>query len=152
MPDANEPKDLSVRPDPPLSPTSIQLGSKQRLDLSALSPEARDALVVKHGELEIERDNRRETLRDDLTATTAKMATYAKTAVASAGEGMAVTITNTHDDSLGRTEIIVGNTDAAQKGKLTRSQTGHGDNTKVWIIIAIIAGAVIVLVALFIKR
>ena len=38
-----------------------------------------------------------------------------------------ITITNSKDDSIGRTEVIMGNTDEAAKGKLSRSAKGLPD-------------------------
>jgi hypothetical protein len=46
---------------------------------------------------------------------------------------------------------MIGNTDAARTGKLSRSQQGFGDNAKLWLLLAAIAGVVIVLVAAFRK-
>lgn len=44
---------------------------------------------------------------------------------------------------MGRTEIIMGNTEASAKGQLTRSQMGLKDNTLVWLVFILIALAII---------
>ena len=44
------------------------------------------------------------------------------------------TATNTTDDHLGRTEIMLGNSEAAKRGKFTSSQTGVNPNVWPWII------------------
>lgn len=72
---------------------------------------------------------------------TDKVATAAK-------DGTSATITGAYEDSLGRTEVIMGNTETAAKGKLTRSQTGEKDMT-LWYVA--IAAAVIVVIALIMK-
>jgi hypothetical protein len=79
--------------------------------------------------------------------TAAQLATFGKAVGDTTAQNAHVTITNTKDDSLGRTEMILGNTEAARAGKLSRSQQGFSYNAWMWIVLAIIAGAVIVLVA-----
>ena len=117
MSQQDESKDLTRRRESevvPSRPDTIQLGENQELDISGLTDEQKTALKVKHAEGALERDDRRQKLKED---------------------------------SLGRTEVIVGNTEAARKGKLTRSQTGFGDNITLWVVLAGIAAVVIVLVA-----
>lgn len=65
-----------------------------------------------------------------------------------AADQSAVTITGTYNDKLGRTEVIGGTSDAAHKGKLSRSQQGQSDNTLLYIGIA---AAVIILLAVINK-
>jgi hypothetical protein len=128
---------------------TLSLGAKQEVDLTNLTDHEARMLEVKAAEKAIERDDRRERLKEDLSVTAAQIGTFAKAVNEVAGqEGAAVTITNTKDDSLGRTEMVFGNTDAARSGKLSRSQQGFGDNAKFWILIALIAGVVIVLIAM----
>jgi hypothetical protein len=55
-----------------------------------------------------------------------------------------VTISNTKDDTTGRTEILMGNTDKARGGVLSKSQTGERDWTPYYIIAGLVA---IVLIA-----
>ena len=53
------------------------------------------------------------------------------------------TMTKVTEDSSGRSEVIIGNTDTAARGKLTRSQEGKDD--KLLITLGVIAGVVILL-------
>ena len=62
-------------------------------------------------------------------------------------KGGSITITNAKDDSIGRTEVIMGNTDEAAKGKLSRSAKGLPDNSK-WLIIGGVVVAIIAILAL----
>ena len=55
----------------------------------------------------------------------------------------AVTVTGSYSDKMGRTEVIMGNTEKARKGKLDRSQKGESDNTLLYVGIGV--GAVILL-------
>lgn len=128
---------------------TIQLGQQDTLDITGLASREQDALEVEAHRRAIDRDDRAQRLKQDLTVTAAQINTFTQAVRDTAAENSAVTITNTKDDSLGRTEMIFGNTDAARSGKLSRSQQGLGDNAKVWILLAIIAAVVIVLVAAF---
>lgn len=132
---------------PAVTPRTLKLGDETELDLSGLSKQQADALEVKAAEKAIDRNDRRQKLKEDIAVTAHKLNTYTKTVLESNAENASVTITNTNDDSLGRTEIIVGNTDAARKGKLSRSQAGLSDTARLWLIFAGIAAVVIVLVA-----
>ena len=55
----------------------------------------------------------------------------------------AVTLSHTMESSIGRTEILMGNTDQAQSGKLTRSQTGERDWMPYLIGAGIIAATIV---------
>jgi len=127
---------------------TLHLGRQGVLDLTNLPTHQADALEAKALEKEIERHDRREQLKEDIAVTAAQLATFSKAVADSTQQNAAVTITNTKDDSLGRTEMILGNSDAAQSGKLSRSQQGLSDNAKFWIVLASIAAVVIVVVAL----
>lgn len=61
----------------------------------------------------------------------------------------AATITGSYNDKMGRTEVIMGNTETAQKGKLSRSQQGESDNTLMYIGIAV--GVILLLVIILRK-
>ncbi len=146
-------RDIVRRP-PPAPPVvrgqpvrTIQLGQQDTLDVTNLAQREQDALEVEAHQRAIDRDDRAQRLKQDLTVTAVQINTYTKAVGDTTAQNAAVTITNTKDDSLGRTEMIFGNTDAARSGKLSRSQQGFGDNAKLWILLAIIAAVVIVLVA-----
>lgn len=126
---------------------TIQLGTQDTLDITNLAQREQDALEMEAHRRAIERDDRGQRLKQDLAVTAAQISTYTKAVSDTAGEDGAVTITNTKDDSLGRTEMIFGNTDAARSGRLTRSQQGFGDNAKLWIGLAVLVSVVIVIIA-----
>jgi len=125
----------------------LRLGPQDELDLTNLDPRQADVLEAKAVEKAIERDDRRQRLKEDLTVTAAQLDIFTKAVGDTTAQNAAVTITSAKNDSLGRTEMILGNTDAAHAGKLSRSQQGFSDNARLWILLAIIAGVVIVLVA-----
>lgn len=57
------------------------------------------------------------------------------------------TATQTRDDHLGRTEIVVGNTETAAQGKLSRSQSGQQDRTLLFVLAGVVCVIVIGLLA-----
>lgn len=52
--------------------------------------------------------------------------------------GASATVTGSYSDKMGRTEVIMGNTETAARGKLDRSQKGESDPTIVFVVIAAI--------------
>jgi hypothetical protein len=128
---------------------TIQLGRQHTLDVTNLAQREQDALEAQAHRNAIDRDDREQRIAQDLIATAGQIRTFTDAVADTAAQNAAVTITNTKDDALGRTEMMFGNTDAARAGKLSRSQQGLGDNAKFWICLAVIAGIVIVLVAAF---
>lgn len=120
-------------------PSTITLGKSASLDLSHLPEEVQVELQAEYAkgmidlnkkaqELNIDEAALRNTL-DDLNETT-KQATDANASI---------TVSHTQSSSIGRTEIIMGNTDQARKGKLTKSQTGETNWTPIYVVIGIIA-------------
>ena len=126
------------------TPKSINLSPTTSMDLSWLPEEERKAplvdytkgmldISVKAQELHVDAAQLKKTL-DDFSDTTREVAE----------SGNAVTISHSQTTKAGRTEIIMGNTDQAQSGKLSKSQTGEKDWTPIYIIAGIIAVVIIV--------
>lgn len=120
-------------------PTEINLGPSTSMDLSWLPENERKALLIdytkgmmdiskKAQELHVDAVVLKNTL-DDLSDTTREVS----------DSGNAVTITHSHTTKVGRTEIMMGNTEQAQSGKLTKSQTGEKDWTPYYIFAGILA-------------
>jgi hypothetical protein len=63
-------------------------------------------------------------------------------------DGNAVTVTHTQTTAVGRTEIIMGNTDTANKAKLTRIQTGTETNWTPYHVFAAIAAVVLIVIVI----
>ena len=59
-------------------------------------------------------------------------------------------MTHVHTSTFGRTEVIMGNTETAAKGKLSKSQTGEFNWTPVYLIGGVIA--IIVLISIVIHH
>lgn len=125
-------------------PTRIELTPGTSMDISWLAESERKALLVDYAkgildvsrkaqELHVDAEALRKTL-DDLSATTKDVAQ----------SGNAVTVSHTQTTSVGRTEVIMGNTQEAQSGKLSKSQTGEKDWTPYYIFGGIVALILIV--------
>lgn len=125
-------------------PTKIDLTPGASMDISWLSEGEREALLTdytkgilnisrKAQELHVDSAALKKTL-DDLSVTTKEVSE----------SGNAVTISHTQTTSVGRTEVIMGNTQQAQSGKLSKSQTGEKDWTPYYIFGGILALIIIV--------
>jgi hypothetical protein len=147
MTNENDNKSLSRREE--TVPTKINIGAASSIDISWLSEDERKSILrdytkgmldisKKAAELSVDAAALEKTL-DDLTDTTKEVSS----------SGNAVTITHSQDTKVGRTEVIMGNTDQAQSGKLSKTQTGEKDLTPLYIIAGIIA--IIAVVALLLK-
>jgi len=135
--------ELSVSPD-----KELHVGGEVTLDLTGLTEEQVQALKAKYAEMVIESKAHELKIATDLQALDRALSTMAsKTAEVADQEGASVTMTKTQDDAMGRTEIIMGTSEAAKSGKLSRSQAGT-DNMRMWVIVAAIIGGSIVLAAL----
>lgn len=120
----------------------IQLGPNSQIDLSGLTTEQQQQLRIKHAEAMIGVNKKSQELVADAGALNHSLGTMAHHTSEVANAGHDVTITHTQDSSLGRTEVIMGTSDAAKKGRLSRSQTGQPDPTY------LIAGVVVLVIVL----
>ena len=106
---------------------SLPLGSSAELDLSALPEAERVALQVEYARGMIDVNKRAQELGVDVQALDRTLRSMAETTQEVSATDDAVTVTHTQESSIGRTEVIMGNTEQAMKGRLTRSQTGDRD-------------------------
>ncbi len=120
-------------------PTSVSLGPSSSLDLSWLPDEERAKLLSDHAKGLLDLHKRAQELHIDVGALNATLGTMTQTTREVADDENAITISHTQTTSVGRTEIMMGNTDKARSGKLSKSQTGEKDWTPAYIIGGIIA-------------
>lgn len=120
-------------------PTSVQLGPSSSLDLSWLPEDKRAELLADHAKGMLDLNKRAQELHVDVGALKATLATMNETTQQVSDDDNAITISHTQTTSVGRTEIMMGNTDKARSGKLSRSQTGERDWTPAYIIGGLIA-------------
>jgi len=122
--------------------------SNQHLDLSGLTTEQQQQLKIKHAEAMIGISQKAQELVADAGALNRSLETFAHHTGEVAAGGQDVTITHTQDSSLGRTEVIMGTSDAAKRGKLTGSQSGKTDHTYLFAGVVIFIVIIIALVAM----
>lgn len=147
MPDQNE-NALSPKSSSSV-PSFIKLVPNDSIDLSFLPEEERKALLTDHAKGMIDLGKKAQELHIDAAVLKRTLGDLTETAIEGAVNGNSVTISHTQTTSVGRTEVLMGNTDQAHRGKLTRSQTGEKDFTPYYIFGAIIA--LLVLAGIFAK-
>lgn len=122
---------------------TIPFGPATHIDLSSLSEIQRNALLADYNKGLLDVSKKAHELKVDVEALRATLGSLAITTRDLAQDNTSVTITHTQTTSLGRTEIIMGNTDQAKTGKFSRSQSGDRDMTPYYV-----AGGLVALVAI----
>lgn len=138
-----------VRKDDVTPSQAIQLGGKNsELDISQLTPEQQRELRARHAKGMIDAEVRAHDIAVDAQALDKGLETMAHhTKEISKEEGLSVTLTQVREDKMGRTEVIMGNTDTASKGRLSRSQSSQKDTTLIWFALAVLVIIAIVIIA-----
>lgn len=130
------------------APSRIPVGPVQYIELAGLSEAEKNALLAEYRKGQLDLAKKAQELRMDVEALEATLTVLANTTKQVAETGTSVTVTHTQDSTVGRTEVIMGNTKKAARGKLSRSQTGDRDWTGWWIIGAVVVVAIVLLIAL----
>jgi hypothetical protein len=129
------------------SGNEIVLGGSNVLQTEGLTEDQIQELKMLHAKGVIDIDKKTQELNIDVKALDATIGTMAAQTEQISKAGDHVTMTHSHDSSLGRTEVMMGNTNKAAKGRLSKSQTGEEDNTLKYVLI-IAAVVVVVVVAI----
>ncbi len=98
--------------------------TQSAIDIADLPEATKIELKAEMTRKMIESADRQVQLGQDVQALGASLGTMASASAEMSQEGLTMTVSNTRDDNLGRTEVLIGNSDAAQRGKLTRTQSG----------------------------
>ena len=130
----------------------IMLGGTKQLDLSGLTEAQRQTLQFKNADGLISVNKKAQELVADAGAFNHTLGTMAHHTNEVAAAGQNVTITHTQETSLGRTEIIMGTSEAAKQGKLSRTQTGGVDHANLHVGLALIAVFVVAIVIIVMGR
>jgi len=120
-------------------PTEINLGPSTSMDLSWLPENERKALLIDYTKGMIDISKKAQELHVDAVVLKKTLDDLSDTTREVSDSGNAVTITHSHTTKVGRTEIMMGNTEQAQSGKLSKSQTGEKDWTPYYIFAGILA-------------
>lgn len=122
---------------------SVNMGEKNILDLSSLAPDQKKQIAQKAQEAKIALKVKAEEAAIDVQVLDTTLTNLNTAARDATRDGTSITVTHTETSSTGRTEVVVGNTEKAAAGKISRSAKGFDDNsTKLAFVIA--AGAVLV--------
>lgn len=117
-------------------PTQINLGPK---DLSWLPENERNALWIDYEKSMMDIDKKERELHVDVDILKKTLDKLSDTTREVSDSGNAITITHSQTTAVGRTEVMMGNTEQAQSGKLSKSQTGEKDWTPYYIFGGILA-------------
>lgn len=148
---ANEDKrsDQSVVARVEHAPTTVAFGPSAIIDLSGIPETERANMLEAYNNKVLDISAEAQKMRVDVDALRATLSSLAMTTNETSEAGNAITITHTQDTSIGRTEIIMGNTDQAKTGKLSRSQTGERDQTPYYVAVGLVA---LLVIAFFLGR
>ena len=127
-------------------PTSISLRPTTTIDLSGIPEEERTALISRHAEGLLDIRKKAAELGVDAMALENVLRAASDTVRSATEQGTHATVSHTQTSSIGRTEVIMGNTDRARAGKLSKSQSGETDWTPIYVIIGIVAAIIIVMI------
>ena len=127
----------------------IPVGNVAQIDLGALPEHQRQELFRQHAAGILDIGRKAQELSVDVGALRATLDVASQTARDASQAGNSITITHVVESKAGRTEVIMGNTDAAHSGKLSSRQAGGRDWTPYYIFAGLVA--LVVIIALFKK-
>jgi hypothetical protein len=130
-------------------PTAINLGPSTSIDLSWLPEDERKALLIDYTKGMIDISKKAQELHVDAVILKKTLDDLSDTTREVSESRNAVTITHSQTTKVGRTEVMMGNTEQAQSGKLSKSQTGEKDWTPYYIFAGILA---LILIAALMSR
>lgn len=110
-----------VLPAVPAPSNKIQLGAPNQIDTTGLTEQQVQQLLLKNAEGMIALNQKAQELQIDVAAMNAGLNTMASTVEKLSEAGDSVTITNVQKNALGQTEVIMGNTETAMKGRISRA-------------------------------
>ena len=127
--------------------TSIRLTETSELDLSGLDNQQIAELKAQHAAGLIDLGKKAAELKIDVGALDAALGSFVAQTHDATNAGASATISHTQETAIGRTEVMIGNTDKAKSGKIDRSAKGLPDRSllMVGIVAAVIVIAILVL-------
>ena len=127
-------------------PVTLDVGNDNIINLEGLPEEMQNELRKQQASTCIELQKKAQELGIDTIALSKRMNDSVNNVAKATADGTSATLTGVYKDSMGHTEFIVGNTETAQKGKITSEQRGKSDPTLMYVIIGIVT--IIILIAL----
>lgn len=148
MSNNGNPNSLPVSREPEAKvPSTIPLGPSTQIDLSWMPEDQRRALLTDYAKGVLDVSKRANELGVEVNVLRSTLGTLGDTTRQVAQDGNSVTLSHVQNSQFGRTEVMMGNTQAATTGKLSKSQTGERDWTPYYVL-AGIAALVIIAIAL----
>ena len=127
----------------------IDLATSTTLDLSTLTPDQQNQIAVKANEAKLDLAKKAAEAQIDTAALNEDLTNLNQQARDATREGVSFTGTFTTSNSTGRTEVVMGNTERAASGKISRAGQGLPDNTvKLGIIGAVVIATVAIAIVL----
>ena len=148
--DEDKPKKASlieVKPQQNNLPDTISLGNDGEIQLSGLDDEAKKELVSRYAEAKLDVAKKAAEMAIETQQVNNRIGDIANNVAKANQDQSSATVTGSYSDNLGHTEVIIGNTERAAKGKLTKSQSGSNDYT-VLIVAILVIGAVLIVAAI----
>ena len=124
---------------------TLKLDQTVSLDLSGLSESQITELKMRHAEGMVDLAKKATEIGIDVKALDASLTSFNTQTDRATQGGYSATIQHSQTTSIGRTDVIIGNTEKAASGRLSRSVTGAGCLQQIVLIVA----AVFVLIAIF---
>lgn len=125
--------------------TSIKLTVSEALDLTGMSEKQIAELKQQYAAGMIDVQKKAEEMKVDVAALDAALHSFNDQTSLATQANASATITHTQTTSIGRTEVVIGNTDKAASGKISRSGRGEKDKAMWFVGIAAVAAILIVI-------
>jgi len=125
---------------------AINLAQTDVLDLSGLNDSQIAEIKRQHADGMVSVQVKAAEMKLDVTALDAALTSFTDQTAKASQAGAHATIQHSQTTSIGKTEVVIGNTDRAAAGKINSGSTGH---LRTLLVVAAVAIAVVVLVGLF---
>jgi len=125
---------------------ALNLGQHDMLDLSGMNDAQIADIKRQHANGMVAVQVKAAEMKLDVTALDAALTSFTDQTAKASQAGAHATIQHSQSSSIGKTEVVIGNTDRAAAGKINTSSGGH---MKILIVVGVVAVAVVILVSLF---
>ncbi|MDR1857436.1 MAG: hypothetical protein LBR22_09835 [Desulfovibrio sp.] len=124
---------------PATAENTLQLTKAEALDLTGLTEEQKSELRMRHADGVIDLHKKAAEVQIDVVALEKTLDVFNTQTKKATDNGHSATLQHSQTSSVGRTEVIIGNTGKAASGKLSRSATGEEDKTLQVVLVVAIA-------------
>ncbi|WP_039853672.1 hypothetical protein [Magnetospirillum fulvum] len=125
---------------------AINLAQNDVLDLSGLNDSQIAEIKRQHADGMVSVQVKAAEMKLDVTALDAALTSFTDQTAKASQAGAHATIQHSQTSSIGKTEVVIGNTDRAAAGKIN---SGSNTHLRTLLVVAVVAIAVVVLAGLF---